>query len=484
VARLKHLVVVVPGIGGSALQTAEGAARWDERHRRFIAAATRPKRLGLDRHPDLVPVGLLPDITLVGPFIVPGYDGLVRRIRNRFDDARVDIAVPGRQRDLSADLVLFPYDFRRSIRHAAERLAAEVSARLDGEHTSARRRRVIVVAHSMGGLVARYWSGPLGGAADCEALITLGTPHRGAPKALDVLLNGARVGPVRLGGLSKVLREWPSVYELLPRYPMVAGADDEAGPLRPFEMAEAVWGGTGAAARAKDAFGVHQDIETAWDELAGRPGCPGVTAVFGRGHGTAQLAEPSPSGLTVSRVSPAWLPNPDWLGDGTVPGISAVPIELGDVRARRAVAERHLPLASSPVVADVLAEYAGESLDAVRGDRPDGPWLGLDLDETVPAGHPVQVTVALHGVEPDERTRVLVRARPHGGQNGGPTGTSWLPCTVDADGRWQAEMPPLNAGAHRVEVAATGVPFVDRLSAGDVIGVVDAQNPDGMRADG
>ena len=43
---------------------------------------------------------------------------------------------------------------------------------------------MIVVAHSMGGLVARYWMGPLGGWRVCRALITLGTPHRGAPKAL------------------------------------------------------------------------------------------------------------------------------------------------------------------------------------------------------------------------------------------------------------------------------------------------------------
>jgi triacylglycerol esterase/lipase EstA (alpha/beta hydrolase family) len=51
----------------------------------------------------------------------------------------------------------------------------------------------------MGGLVARYWLGGLCAsvkprAGDCAALITVGTPHHGAPKALDWLVNGIRVG--------------------------------------------------------------------------------------------------------------------------------------------------------------------------------------------------------------------------------------------------------------------------------------------------
>ncbi|MFD3539280.1 hypothetical protein ACFWUQ_07245 [Streptomyces sp. NPDC058662] len=468
--RLKNLVVVVPGIGGSVLRTAEGAARWDEHRRRLVGAAFRPERLGLDRHPDLVPVGLLPDITVLGPFVVPGYDRLVRGIRNHFEDVRVDVAVPGRAPDTRADLVLFPYDFRRSVQHTAERLAADIAARLDGEHPGARRRRVIVVAHSMGGLVARYWTGPLGGAADCAALITLGTPHRGAPKALEVLGNGLSVSGRRLSGLTGVLRGWPSAYELLPRYPMVGGGAGEE-PLSPYEVAAGTIGDASFAARAKDAFAVHQDIETAWTALHRGPGAPEVTAVFGRGHTTLQHALLSPAGLTVLKQPARWLPNADWHGDGTVPAISAIPIEQDGMGARRAVAERHMGLASSSVVVDVLAEYAGESLDAVRGDSPDEPWLGLDLEEAVATGEPVPIGVTLLGAPADERTRVLVRARPHDGPKG--AGTRWLPCTATGDGTWAVALPPLGSGTYTVEVAATGVPAVGRLAARDVLGVLD-----------
>jgi hypothetical protein len=70
--RLNRLVIVVPGIGGSVLQTPSGAARWNEQRRRLLHAAMRPGRLALDTEPALVPVDLIPDIRLVGPFVVRG----------------------------------------------------------------------------------------------------------------------------------------------------------------------------------------------------------------------------------------------------------------------------------------------------------------------------------------------------------------------------------------------------------------------------
>ena len=103
------------------------------------------------------------------------------RVDERGDPAH---PVPG------ADVVAVPYDFRRSIIEAAERLDAVVCAHLGDASEAERAGRVIVVGHSMGGLVARVWMGLLGRWPWCRALITLGTPHRGAPKALAWLVNG------------------------------------------------------------------------------------------------------------------------------------------------------------------------------------------------------------------------------------------------------------------------------------------------------
>ncbi|MGW6916350.1 lipase/acyltransferase domain-containing protein [Kitasatospora sp. NPDC054939] len=464
---LKHLVVVVPGIGGSVLRTPGGARRWDEHRRRLLGALTRPDRLGLDESPELDPVDVLPDITVAGPFVVPGYGRLVRRIVDRFGDVRIDTARPGRPPDLGADVLLFPYDFRLSVEHAARRLGAEITARLRGEHAGARQRRVIIVAHSMGGLVARYWLGPGGGAEYCKALITLGTPHRGAPKALDVLANGLPVGPVRLAGLTRVIRSWPSVYELLPRYPALArpgGAD----PLYPYQWdADPVF-----AERATAAFKVHQEIETAWTDLAGEPQRPRLTAVFSRGHGTFQEARLTPEGVAVTKEAAPWLPNPTWHGDGTVPAISAIPIDAGnDLNARRVSTQRHLALASAAVVVDLLTEHESDSLTAVRGDVPDRPWLGLDLDEAAPAGVPVPLRVTLNGASADERTRVRIRHRPAGDRTASPT--PWREASQDPDGSsWHALLDPLPAGPHHLEVAATGVPRADRLTTGDTLAVI------------
>jgi hypothetical protein len=58
-------------------------------------------------------------------------------------------------------------------------------------------------------------------------LITLGTPVRGAPKALDWLVNGAGTGRLRNLRMTRLIRGWPSMYELLPQHP--AGWDVAAG---------------------------------------------------------------------------------------------------------------------------------------------------------------------------------------------------------------------------------------------------------------
>lgn len=79
-----------------------------------------------------------------------------------------DVCRPDRPRLPGANVLLFPYDFRRGVAHAAMRLRDEIDARLHGLSESERAGRVIVVGHSMGGLVARYWLGPLGGAPDCR----------------------------------------------------------------------------------------------------------------------------------------------------------------------------------------------------------------------------------------------------------------------------------------------------------------------------
>jgi len=68
--------------------------------------------------------------------------------------------------------------------------------------------RVMLVAHSLGGLVARHATEVYGARAVVGRILTLGTPHFGAVKALqmlatsDVRISVPLVGDVPLGGVN------------------------------------------------------------------------------------------------------------------------------------------------------------------------------------------------------------------------------------------------------------------------------------------
>ncbi|MEV5083848.1 hypothetical protein AB0K74_35315 [Streptomyces sp. NPDC056159] len=188
----KHLVYVLPGIGGSVLERPEVGGKpakvvWDAGFGDIAGLLAKPGRLMVDE--PLRASGLIRSKRLLpGWTVVPGYERLWANLQ-ALPGVVMDMGHAG-QRNPAANVVLFPYDFRLGVRHAAKMLAADVHDRLKDLSPSERAGRVVVVAHSMGGLIARYWLGP--GWPLCRALITLGTPHRGAPKALQLLANGVR----------------------------------------------------------------------------------------------------------------------------------------------------------------------------------------------------------------------------------------------------------------------------------------------------
>lgn len=157
-ARLRHLVVVVPGIGGSALAgppdgdpAGGGYALTPGRLARTLRD---PGRLDLSRFPHLSPTGLVHDLALLPPLLtLPGYQRLYGLLRTGFDNVHIDTYRPPAMVDPRTDVLMFPYDFRRSVADASVRLAEAVDQALAG----APGRKVIVLAHSLGGLVARHW---------------------------------------------------------------------------------------------------------------------------------------------------------------------------------------------------------------------------------------------------------------------------------------------------------------------------------------
>lgn len=467
---MDHLIVVVPGIGGSVLArpgrpdaVVWGADAGD------VSLAFRPERLDLGAVPDVEPVGLTRSTTFLGFTLVPGYELLIDQLR-RFGpvDERGDPAAPMP----GATVVAVPYDFRRSITAAAERLDAVVSAHLVGLSPPERAGRVVVVAHSMGGLVARLWMGSMDRWRWCRALVTLGTPHRGAPKALDWLVNGVPFLP----GPSRMLRGWPSVFELLPRYPAVR--DTGTGQaLYPHEL-DVPWL-AGPAARA---YELHAGIERSWDAMP-RSG-PETVACLGWSHRTPNAVLRTGGRLRITKELPTWLGLDGWAddhGDGTVPAFSALPPEHDRHEADLVrVTERHLPLAHTPMVADLIERQRGHRpptlVHGVR-DRRRGPALGLDLDELHFAGGPIALAVdprgfplgsvdwGVHpvwaGLRPVPADGVSARVPP--------VQLEWDPDASALRGQLAAPRP----GLYELRVTARDVPGAGDLTASDVVGVLD-----------
>jgi hypothetical protein len=130
----------------------------------------------------------------------------------------------------SHDVLPFPYDWRQSVRATAVLLAEEVGRALDRAESS--NQPVRILAHSMGGLVARamiaerpdLWRRIRDGGG---RLVMLGTPNRGSWEIVRLLVAQAstlkQLALVDLandrGQLLAVIREFPGVLELLPEGP-------------------------------------------------------------------------------------------------------------------------------------------------------------------------------------------------------------------------------------------------------------------------
>ena len=96
----------------------------------------------------------------------------------------------------------FSYDWRLSNRIAALRLARLAKGWVDKWRDSGHPNgRLILIGHSMGGLVARYFLEVLGGLEITRKLLTFGTPYRGSLNALDFIANGWRK--------TRILNQWP-----------------------------------------------------------------------------------------------------------------------------------------------------------------------------------------------------------------------------------------------------------------------------------
>jgi len=276
-------------------------------------------------------------------------------------------------------LVCWHYDWRRDNRLTAARLSADLSSLL-GQHGP--QTELCLLAHSMGGLVARYALevadpalGDVAWRGHVSLLATFGTPHRGAPLALFRALGMEETLGLSGADLHRMMAEedYPAGYQLIPP-----------------KESHAFWDRTGIAPRLANVDVLHPDVASDlnlnasnataarefWQALAGgtRPD-PARCRYFmfmGRGFTTPVRGERrGTSTIDVIRQSDA--------GDETVPIWSSV---LPDTQLQLDGDEHSVTFDDREVLA-TLGTLLGVPAVAVRralGRRP-AMEVGIRLSE-------------------------------------------------------------------------------------------------------
>lgn len=235
----RYPVIVIPGMMGSRLASERtGEVVWDVSLWRLLTGK------GFDRlalpvdspdfrknRDDLIPAGLVYD-----SLGVDFYRGLV----DTLTEAGGYTCVSPEDLDPGTDCVLFAWDWRRDLVEAAVGLGQiidrirVVRGRPD--------LKVDVVAHSAGGLIARYYARfgerdvldldptevkiTLAGAAKLRNVVLIGTPNLGSIEGLQRIMMGTEVGLANVG--PELTATMPSVFELMP-HPDQAWMVDDRG---------------------------------------------------------------------------------------------------------------------------------------------------------------------------------------------------------------------------------------------------------------
>ncbi|OJF11467.1 lipase/acyltransferase domain-containing protein [Couchioplanes caeruleus] len=390
------VVVIVPGITGSVLRRdgrdilglSVGAglrALWS------VGGSLQTMALAGDP-PDVADLGdgvtadrLAPDAHLIpGLWKIDGYRRITDWLSQRL---RLERGI---------DLFEFPYDWRRDNRVAATLLRDHACRWLHERRKSFPQARLVLLTHSMGGLVARYYLEVLRGWSETRRLITIGTPHRGSLNVLNFLVNGYEKA-FGLVDITDLMRSFTSVHQLLPIYPCIR--IDGAAPARLTELTQPLQGLDPAKVRAADVF--HREIESAVtrnrDDAAYRERGYTMNEVIGSEHPTRQSADWASGRLTFHRE---W-DGQDMGGDGTVPRVSATAIEHSADGSEWFAGTRHSSLQNADaVLLQIRRSLVTPSLNLAQFRAMAPVTISVDLADVYPPGEPPTVRVRPSDVGP------------------------------------------------------------------------------------
>jgi hypothetical protein len=450
---MADVVVVLPGITGSVLRDSRGRDVWaptaGAAARALVTLARSITALELrdgDADDGVTAPLMVPDLHLIpGLWKIDGYSKLSAYLQRQF------AVTPGR------NFFTFPYDWRRDNRVAARRLKEQTDRWLWQWRQESPEAKLILVGHSMGGLIARYFLECLEGWRDTRRLVTFGTPYRGSLNALNFLVHGMqkRLGPVPVLDLSRLLRSFPSIYQLLPIYPCLDPGDGQL-----IRVSEAMGLPHVDSERARAADGFHREIERAvtahLDDEEYRRGRYAIHPIVGTFQATLLSARRSGDDVQVLGAHPGFAPD----GDGTVPRVSATPIEFPHEEGAMFAAERHGSLQGNDgVLVQLAGLLGGQDTSRVRA----GTDAGLELDDAYGPGEPV--AFRYRAADPMASLTAIVTAAQ--------TGAEVARVALGAAGEWSGgELGPPRPGTYRLTLAGDGVEPVT-----DTFVVVGEQDP-------
>lgn len=270
-AKTRNPVIVIPGILGSRLVDSEtDRVIWGGRGREGFADQDDPEQARLIAHGMADPDESDAPLRELDDGVRP--DGSVSHLRasrfglslqvQAYENIMRTLGVggylldPGKRahrkfldygHDVLSKCFEFDYDWRRSLPENAILFGEFVEAVLRfarRESSCPESLKVDVVAHSMGGLLLRYYLRygkrrlpPDGGepeidwagAANVEHVMIVGSPSAGSLNALQKLIHGLKANPLMPAYHPAILGTMPSVYQLLPRARHKAVLDADTG---------------------------------------------------------------------------------------------------------------------------------------------------------------------------------------------------------------------------------------------------------------
>ena len=209
----KNPVIIIPGILGSYLNDQTGEEVWPK----IPSMVLDPWDLHLNKlelPEDGTPAGnsiMIPSDIFRNILNKDFFQGLITELKNNgYKDEGAD-----------ANLFVFPYDWRWNLNLTAgddpyDNLKS-LNEKIEEVKQTTGSDKVDIIAHSMGGLVAKLYIKKYG-QNSVDRFIDIGTPHLGAPKAFKILMYGDAMGLPVLdqARVKDISQNFSSIYQLLP----------------------------------------------------------------------------------------------------------------------------------------------------------------------------------------------------------------------------------------------------------------------------